>query len=299
MASLKDLRVRINSVKNTRKITSAMKMVAASKLRRAQEQAEAARPYAERMERMLGSLAAALGSATGAPALLSGTGKDDVHLVVVLTSDRGLCGGFNGSIVRGARAHIRKLLAAGKTVKLLTLGRKGRDQLKGEFAPIMFKAVDGLGKPRLRFEDGADVARLLVDMYAAGEFDVATLIYNRFKSAIVQELTVQQLIPFPVPTLSAEQLSAPTSAGVPAVYEFEPDETEILAELLPRNLAVQVFRAMLESFAGEQGARMAAMDNATRNAGDMINKLTLIYNRTRQAVITREMIEIVSGAEAV
>jgi F-type H+-transporting ATPase subunit gamma len=299
MASLKDLRVRINSVKNTRKITSAMKMVAASKLRRAQEQAEAARPYAERMERMLGSLAAALGSATGAPALLSGTGKDQVHLVAVLTSDRGLCGGFNGSIVRGARAHIRKLLAAGKTVKVLTIGRKGRDQLKGEFAPIMFKAVDGLGKPRLRFEEGADVARLLTDMYAAGEFDVATLIYNRFKSAITQELTVQQLIPFPVPTLTAEQLAAPTSAGVSAIYEFEPDESEILAELLPRNLAVQVFRAMLESFAGEQGARMAAMDNATRNAGDMINKLTLIYNRTRQAVITREMIEIVSGAEAV
>ena len=303
MPSLKDLRVRINSVKNTRKITSAMKMVAASKLRRAQEQAEAARPYAERMERMLGSLAAALGSATGAPALLSGTGKEDVHLVVVLTSDRGLCGGFNGSIVRGARYHIRKLLAAGKTVKLLTIGRKGRDQLKSEFAPLMFKAVDGLGKPRLRFEEGADVARLLVDMYAAGEFDVATLIYNRFKSAITQELTVQQLIPFPVPVNNggapAEQLAAPTSAGVPAVYEFEPDETEILADLLPRNLAVQVFRAMLESFASEQGARMAAMDNATRNAGDMINKLTLIYNRTRQAVITREMIEIVSGAEAV
>ncbi|MFN4282292.1 MAG: F0F1 ATP synthase subunit gamma [Alphaproteobacteria bacterium] len=299
MASLKDLRVRINSVKNTRKITSAMKMVAASKLRRAQEQAEAARPYAERMERMLGSLAAALGTSSGAPALLSGTGKDDVHLVVVLTSDRGLCGGFNGSIVRGARAHIRKLLAAGKTVKILTLGRKGRDQLKGEFAPLMFKAVDGIGKPRLRFEEGADVASLLADMYAAGEFDVATLIYNRFKSAITQELTVQQLIPFPVPAAPAEQLAAPASAGVPAIYEFEPDESEILADLLPRNLAVQVFRAMLESFAGEQGARMAAMDNATRNAGDMINKLTLVYNRTRQAVITREMIEIVSGAEAV
>jgi F-type H+-transporting ATPase subunit gamma len=299
MASLKDLRVRINSVKNTRKITSAMKMVAASKLRRAQEQAEAARPYAVRMERMLGSLATALGEATGAPPLLAGNGKDAVHLVVVMTSDRGLCGGFNGSVARGARAYIRKLLASGKTVKLMTVGRKGRDQLKNEFAPIMFKSVEGVGKPRLRFEDGADVAQLLADMYAAGEFDVATLVYNRFKSAITQELTIQQLIPFPVPAVPAAELAAPTSAGVPAVYEFEPDETEILAELLPRNLSVQIFRAMLESFAGEQGARMAAMDNATRNAGDMINKLTLIYNRTRQAVITREMIEIVSGAEAV
>jgi F-type H+-transporting ATPase subunit gamma len=298
MPSLKDLRVRINSVKNTRKITSAMKMVAASKLRRAQEQAEAARPYALRMERMLGSLAAALGESAGAPQLLAGNGKDDVHLVVVLTSDRGLCGGFNGSVVRGARAYIRKLLASGKTVKLMAIGRKGRDQLKGEFAPIMFKTVEGVGKPKLRFEEGAEVAQLLADMYAAGEFDVGTLIYNRFKSAITQELTIQQLIPFTVPAAPATE-TAMTSAGVPAIYEFEPDENEILADLLPRNLSVQVFRAMLESFAGEQGARMAAMDNATRNAGDMINKLTLNYNRTRQAVITREMIEIVSGAEAV
>ena len=297
MPSLKDLRVRINSVKNTRKITSAMKMVAASKLRRAQEQAEAARPYAERMERMLGSLAAGLGESAGAPKMLAGTGADKVHLVVVMTSDRGLAGGFNGSIARGARLHIRKLQAEGKEVKIITVGRKGRDAMRGEFGKLFLRTVEGIGRPRLRFEEGANLAALLTTMYEAGEFDVATLIYNRFKSAITQELTIQQLIPFPVP--AAAPGSAPAEAGVPAVYEFEPDEATILTELLPRNLAVQIFRAMLESNAGEQGARMAAMDSATRNAGDMINRLTLNYNRTRQAYITKEMIEIVSGAEAI
>jgi F-type H+-transporting ATPase subunit gamma len=296
MPSLKDLRVRINSVKNTRKITSAMKMVAASKLRRAQEQAEAARPYAERMERMLGSLAAGLGESAGAPRMLAGTGSDRVHLVVVMTSDRGLAGGFNSSIARGARSHIRRLLGEGKEVKLVTVGRKGRDALKGEFGRLFVQIIDGVGRPRLRFEEGANVAALLTSMYETGDFDVATLIYNRFKSAITQELTIQQLIPFPVP---AAVPGAAAEAGVPAVYEFEPDEATILTELLPRNLAVQIFRAMLESHAGEEGARMAAMDSATRNAGDMINRLTLNYNRTRQAYITREMIEIVSGAEAI
>ena len=297
MPSLKDLRVRINSVKNTRKITSAMKMVAASKLRRAQEQAEAARPYAERMERMLGSLAAGLGESAGAPKMLAGTGSDKVHLVVVMTSDRGLAGGFNGSIARGARVHIRRLLSEGKEVKIITIGRKGRDALRGEFGRLFIRGIEHVGRPRLRFEEGADVAALLTTMYEAGEFDVATLIYNRFKSAITQELTVQQLIPFPVP--AAAPGAAAADAGVPAVYEFEPDEATILTELLPRNLSVQIFRAMLESFAGEQGARMAAMDAATRNAGEMINRLTLNYNRTRQAYITKEMIEIVSGAEAI
>ena len=296
MPSLKDLRVRINSVKNTRKITSAMKMVAASKLRRAQEQAEAARPYAERMERMLGSLAAGLGESAGAPKMLSGTGADKVHLVVVMTSDRGLAGGFNGSIARGARTHIRKLLAEGKEVKVVTIGRKGRDALKGEFARLYLRNIENIGRPRLRFEEGANVAELLTGLFEAGEFDVATLVYNRFKSAITQELTIQQLIPFPVP---AAVPGAAVEGGVPAVYEYEPDEATILTELLPRNLAVQIYRAMLESNAGEQGARMAAMDAATRNAGDMINRLTLNYNRTRQAYITKEMIEIVSGAEAI
>ena len=296
MPSLKDLRVRINSVKSTRKITSAMKMVAASKLRRAQEQAEAARPYAERMERMLGSLAAGLGESAGAPKMLAGTGADKVHLVVVMTSDRGLAGGFNSSIARGARSHIRRLLSDGKEVKLVIIGRKGRDALKGEFGRLFVQTIDGVGRPRLRFEEGANVAALLASMFEAGDYDVATLIYNRFKSAITQELTIQQLIPFPVP--AAVPGAATAEAGVPAVYEFEPDEATILTELLPRNLAVQIFRAMLESRAGEEGARMAAMDAATRNAGDMLNKLTQNYNRTRQAYITREMIEIVSGAEA-
>lgn len=296
MPSLKDLRVRINSVKNTRKITSAMKMVAASKLRRAQEQAEAARPYAERMERMLGSLAAGLGESAGAPKMLAGTGSDATHLVIVMTSDRGLAGGFNGSIARGARYYIRKLLSEGKTVKVVTIGRKGVAALKGEFGRLFVRGIDNIGRPRLRFEEGANVAALLTTMFEAGEFDVATLIYNRFKSAITQELTVQQLIPFPVNAVAA---GAQAEGGVPAVYEFEPDEATILTELLPRNLAVQIFRAMLESYAGEQGARMAAMDSATRNAGDMINRLTLNYNRTRQAYITKEMIEIVSGAEAI
>jgi F-type H+-transporting ATPase subunit gamma len=242
---------------------------------------------------MLGSLAGSLVGGAGAPILLSGTGKQQVHLVIVATSDRGLCGGFNSSVVRGARAFIRGLLNQGKTVKILTVGRKGRDQLKGEFGRLMVKSFDGIGKPRLTFQNGLTIATEIRRMLDGGEFDVCTLIYNRFKSAISQVLTTQQLIPLELPAATSAG-----SAGPQATYEFEPDDTAILDEILPLNLAVQTYRALLESFAGEQGARMAAMDNATRNAGDMINKLTLNYNRTRQAVITREMIEIVSGAEA-
>ncbi|MGE5539549.1 MAG: F0F1 ATP synthase subunit gamma [Gemmatimonas sp.] len=294
MASLKDLRVRIKSVRNTRKITSAMKMVAASKLKRAQDQAESARPYAERMERMLASLAMSVAGTPGAPLLLGGTGHDNVHLVVVMTSDRGLCGAFNSSVVRGARVFIRSLLEQGKTVRILTIGRKGRDQLKGEFGRLIVKSFDGIGKPRLTFQDGLTIAGEIRRMLEAGEFDVATLIYNRFKSAISQVLTTQQLVPLALPAAVAA-----TGSGPQATYEFEPDDSDILDAILPLNLAVQTYRALLESFAGEQGARMAAMDNATRNAGEMINRLTLNYNRTRQAVITKEMIEIVSGAEAI
>lgn len=296
MASLKDLRNRIASVKSTQKITAAMKMVAASKLKRAQDQAEAARPYAERMERMLGSLAAAVGGRAGAPKLLSGTGRDQVHLLVVVTADRGLCGGFNGQVIRGTRVLVRRLQAEGKEVKLLCVGRKGRDGLKRDFARLIVETMEGLTRRRVEFTTAAEIGDKVAEMFADGAFDICTVIYNRFKSAIVQEFTAQQLIPFPPPE-AKEADAAP--AGPHAIYEFEPEEEEILAELLPRNLGVQMYRSLLESYAGEQGARMAAMDNATRNAGEMIGRLTLHYNRTRQASITREMIEIVSGAEAV
>ncbi len=296
MPSLKDLRQRIDSVKSTQKITSAMKMVAAAKLRRAQEQAEAARPYAERMDRMLGSLAASLASAKGASPLLAGTGRDDVHLIVVMSSDRGLCGGFNSSIVRDARRLISQLLADGKQVKILTVGRKGWSQLRRDYASLIVESIEDVGRQRLGFEDAQGIATKIDEMFEAGEFDVCTLIYNRFKSAISQIVTRQQLVPFPVEGLEAE---AKESDGASVVYDYEPDETEILDVLLPRNLSVQVFRALLENSASEQGARMSAMDNATRNAGEMIDNLTLNYNRTRQAVITKELIEIISGAEAV
>jgi len=294
MPSLKDLRIRINSVKSTQKITSAMKMVAAAKLRRAQEQAEAARPYAERMERMLGSLAASMAGQEGAPALLAGTGKDTVQLVVVMTSDRGLCGGFNSSIVRGARRLIRDLRSTGKTVKILCIGRKARDQLRRDFGDFIIGTIEDIAKPRLTFEGADGVARRIAQMFEAGEFDVCTIIYNRFKSAMTQIVTLQQLIPFALP---AAQAGAETAlAG--AIYEYEPDETEILAQLLPRNLSVQIYKALLENRASEEGARMTAMDSATRNASDMINRLTINYNRSRQAHITKELIEIISGAEA-
>lgn len=293
MPSLKDLKIRINSVKNTQKITAAMKMVAAAKLRRAQEQAEAARPYAERMERVLGSLASAMIGKDGAPALLAGNGKDQTHLVVVMTSDRGLCGGFNSTIVRGARRLIRGLKNDGKTVKILCVGRKGRDQLKREFPSDIIGTVEDIAKPRLTFDASNQVAIRIRQMFERGEFDVCTLIYNKFKSAITQIVTVQQLIPF-APKAANENAAAPTAS-----YEYEPDEAEILAELLPRNVGMQVYRALLENGASEQGSRMTAMDNATRNAGEMIRKQTLVYNRTRQAQITKELIEIISGAEAV
>jgi F-type H+-transporting ATPase subunit gamma len=291
MPSLKTFRVRIASVKSTQKITAAMKMVAAAKFRRAQEQAVAARPYAERMARVLGSLSAAVSGGEG-PALLSGTGKDRVQLVIVAGSDRGLCGGFNSTIVRGARQFIRQLLAEGKTVKILCLGRKTRDQLRRDYAKHIVETIDELGKKRLSFADAQRVTGRVLALYEAGEFDVATIFYNRFKSAISQIVTKQQLIPFPV-EVGAE---APSEGG--AIYEFEPDEQEILADLLPRNLAIQIFRALLENAASEQGARMTAMDNATRNAGDMIKKLSIQYNRQRQAAITKELIEIISGADA-
>jgi len=294
MASLKDLRNRIASVKSTRKITSAMKMVAAARLRRAQEQAEAARPYAQRMDRMLAALAANVQGRAGAPPLLAGSGSNAVHLVVVVTSDRGLCGAFNSSVARGARLLIRQLLADGKTVKILCVGRKGRDQLRRDYGRLVIETFEGIGRKMLSFEDAERVSRRIAELFGAGEFDVCTIFYNQFKSAISQIVTRQQLIPF---ASSAAEPSGEDKA-VRGVYEFEPEEEEILAELLPRNLAIQVYRALLESNAGEHGARMTAMDNATRNAGEMIGKLTLTYNRTRQAFITKELIEIISGAEA-
>jgi F-type H+-transporting ATPase subunit gamma len=293
MPSLKDLRLRIVSVKSTRKITAAMKMVAASKLRRAQSSAEAARPYAVRMERMLGALASSLAGQSGAPKLLAGTGQDDVHLVVVTTSDRGLCGGFNGSIVRSTRALVAELQAKGKTVKLLTVGRKGRDQLRRDFGHLYVETFEGIGRKGVTFSEANNIAEKITAMFEAGEFDVCTVVYNRFQSAISQVVTRQQMVPFPVPELKEDG-----DAASKAIYEFEPSEEAILADLLPRNLAVQIFRSLLESNASEQGARMTAMDNATRNAGDMINSLSIRYNRSRQAQITKELIEIISGAEA-
>lgn len=295
MPSLKDLKNRIASVQSTRKITSAMKMVAASKLRRAQEQAEASRPYAERMGRMLTSLAANVQSGAGGPKLMTGTGSDQVHLLVVISSDRGLCGAFNGSIVREARRQIQRLQGEGKTVKVLTVGRKGRDQLRRDYASLIVETYEEVGRRKLSFADADMVANKVNEMYEAGEFDVCSVVYNKFKSAISQIVTIQQLIPFAVPETAAVEGAAD---DVKPIYEFEPDEEQILAELLPRNLSIQVYRALLESAASEQGARMTAMDNATRNAGDMINRLTLTYNRTRQAYITKELIEIISGAEA-
>jgi F-type H+-transporting ATPase subunit gamma len=291
MATLKTLRMRIASVKSTQKITSAMKMVAAAKLRRAQEQAEAARPYATRMGRMLGSLAGSMTAGAGAPKLLSGTGADKVHLMVVCTSDRGLCGGFNSSIVRMARVEIRKLQAEGKTVKILCVGRKGLAQLRRDYASLIVGAVEDVGRKRMTFAEAQRVSDKVLSMFDAGEFDVAALYFARFKSAMTQIPTRLQLVPF-----VAAEAGAPDSG---ASYEYEPEEGEILAALLPRNLAVQVYGGLLENAASEQGARMSAMDSATRNAGDMIKKLTLVYNRSRQASITKELIEIISGAEAV
>jgi len=302
MPSLKSLRLRITSVKSTQKITKAMKMVAAAKLRRAQAQAEAARPYATRMERMIGSLANSVRGLPGAPRLLAGTGREEVHLLVAVTADRGLCGGFNSAINRATRNKARALAAAGKTVKILTVGRKGRDYLRREHARLLVGHVDFVGKKVIGFADAEAIATQIAEMLGRAEFDVCTLIYNRFKSVISQIVTEQQLVPMTVAEDGAAASAAAASAaaaGPRATYEYEPSEEQILAQLLPRNLSVQIYRALLESAAGEQGARMSAMDSATRNAGEMIGKLTLTYNRTRQAMITKELIEIISGAEAV
>jgi F-type H+-transporting ATPase subunit gamma len=293
MATLKELRVRIRSIRSTQKITSAQKMVAASRLRRAQEQAEAARPYAQRMERMLGSLAASLKGQVNAAPLLAGTGSDQVHLLVVATSDRGLAGGFNATIIRETRRTIRELEGQGKTVKLLTIGRKGRDALRRDHGKRMVESRIEVGRPRLRFDEAQAIAETLLALFADKQFDVCTVIYNHFRSAISQIITKQQLIPFSPPAANDN-----AEAANRGVYEFEPEEEAILKGLLPRNLAVQLYTALLDSIASEWGARMTAMDNATRNAGDIIKTLNTIYNRSRQAAITKELIEIISGAEA-
>jgi len=291
MPSLKDLRNRIASVKATRKITKAMQMVAAAKLRRAQEAATAARPYAERMDAMLANLGRRA-NRDSAPKLLVGTGKDEVHLLVVMTAERGLCGGFNSNIAKLARADAVRLRGEGKTVKIITVGRKGADNLRRDLGNRIVDRVDLRGHKQITFAIASDIASKVLALFDAGEFDVATLYFSEFKSVITQKPTALRLIPARIPEAGA------AAAGAEAAYEFEPDENEILADLLPRNLATQVYRGLLENAASEQGARMSAMDSATRNAGDMIDRLTLNYNRTRQAMITKELIEIISGAEA-
>ncbi|MBF0249730.1 MAG: F0F1 ATP synthase subunit gamma [Alphaproteobacteria bacterium] len=299
MPSLKDLKNRIDSVKSTRKITSAMKMVAAAKLRRSQEAAEAGRDYTLRMDRMVQSLAASFAGVDGAPELLAGNGADQTHLLVVFTSDRGLCGGFNGSIVRETRRRIADLKSRGKTVKILCVGRKGRDQLKGDHKSLIVDAVTGLGgKSGIQYAEATQLRDKITGMFEAGEFDVCSILFNRFQSAMTQVVTLKQLIPFTASAVNDPGVKAGDEGGLKASYIFEPEEEEILKALLPKNLGVQVFQALLESAASEHGARMTAMDNATRNAGEMIHNLTLTYNRTRQAYITKELIEIISGAEA-
>ncbi len=292
MPSLKDLKNRIDSVKSTRKITKAMQMVAAAKLRRAQDAAESARPYAERMEVVMSGLAASVGGSDSAPRLIAGTGSDQVHMLVVMTSERGLCGGFNSSIVKAARLKIQELQAAGKTVKIITLGKKGREQLKRDYAKLFVDHIDMTEVKRVGYGDAAGIARALMDRYDAGEFDVCTIFFNKFVSVITQEPTVKQIIPA---TFDASQEE---EAGTSALYDYEPSEEGVLADLLPRGVSTQIFTALLENAASEEGARMSAMDNATRNAGEMIDKLTIEFNRSRQAVITNELIEIISGAEA-
>ena len=289
MPNLKDLKTRIDSVKSTRKITKAMQMVAAAKLRRAQEAAEAGRPYADRMNAVMANLAGASASADNAPKLLAGSGDDQVHLLVVATSERGLCGGFNSSIAKLARAKAKELIDAGKTVKIITVGKKGREQLKRDLSDKMINHVDLSEVKKLGYVHASDIATDIIARFNAEEFDVATIFYNKFESVMNQIPTKLQLIP--------AKFETEEGADVP-LYEYEPSETEILADLLPRALSTQVFTALLENGASEHGARMSAMDNATRNAGDMIDKLTIVYNRSRQAAITNELIEIISGAEA-
>ncbi len=296
MASLKDLRNRITSVKATQKITKAMQMVAAAKLRRAQMAAEAGRPFAEKMAAVLGNLAGNLVAGAGAPRLLTGTGADQTHLLVICTGDRGLCGAFNSSIVRLAlREHVQKLQAEGKTVKIMTVGKKGYDLLRRQYRDQIIESMDIRGNKPVDYAFASEIAEKIVARYDAGEFDVATLFYSEFRSVISQVPTAQRLIPAELPATSGQETA---KAGGTAALEFEPSEEAILQTLLPQNLAVQVYRALLENAASEQGARMSAMDSATRNAGEMIKKQTLVYNRTRQAMITKELIEIISGAEA-
>jgi len=291
MPSLKDLKTRIESVKSTRKITKAMQMVAAAKLRRAQEAAEAGRPYAEKMAAVIGGLAASVGGSDSAPRLLAGTGQDQTHLLVVMTAERGLCGGFNSSIARLAKARIAELTAQGKTVKVLTVGKKGREQLRRDYANLLIDHVDLSEVKRVGYENAASIAKDVMARFDAGEFDVATIFYNRFQSVISQIPTAQQIIP-------AVFEDAAEDVGAETPYDYEPSEEAILSDLLPIGVTTQIFTALLENGASEQGARMSAMDNATRNAGDMIDKLTIEFNRSRQAVITNELIEIISGAEA-
>jgi F-type H+-transporting ATPase subunit gamma len=302
MPSLKEFRNRIASVKSTRKITSAMKMVAASKLKRAQEQAQASQPYATAMAAMMARVAAGVSAGPGSPKLLIGTGRDDVHLLVVVTSDRGLCAGFNANLIRAARNEARRLEKEGKTVKLVCVGRKARDVLRREFGERIIQSFTGIsGKIRIGFTDADQISQFILEQFSAGAFDVCTLYYNQFRSVLLQKPTGQRLIPFAATggDKAPEQDNAKKAdEGRPLSYEFEPDEDIILGQLLPRNLGVQIFRALLDSAAGEQAARMTAMDNATRNAGDLIKKYTLQYNRARQAYITKELIEIISGAEA-
>ncbi len=293
MASLKDLKNRIDSVKATQKITKAMQMVAAAKLRRAQMAAESARPYAERMDAVLANISTAMDGRDDAPALMSGTGDDKVHLLVVCTAERGLCGGFNSSISRLARKHISELLSNGKTVKILCVGKKGYDALKREFGDKILDVIDHREVKRVGFENAQAIGKRVISMFDDGEFDVCTLFYSRFQTVMTQIPTAQQIIPVSLPDSEGDAAEASD-----AIYDYEPSEEEILGDLLPRNLSVQIFRALLENGASEQGARMSAMDSATRNAGEMIDKLSLTYNRQRQAQITKELIEIISGAEA-
>ena len=290
MPSLKDLKNRIESVKNTRKITKAMQMVAAAKLRRAQEAAEAGRPYAKRFNAVLGSLAASVGVSDSAPMLLRGTGSDQTHLLVVMTAERGLCGGFNSNIAKLAKQHAADLVASGKTVKIITVGKKGRDSMKRDLGDHYIEHVDLSEVKRIGYSNAQDIAKGVLSRFEAGEFDVATIFYARFINVVSQVPTAQQIIP--------ASFEATEGDAAATLYDYEPDEEAILADLLPRGVATQIFSALLENGASEQGARMSAMDNATRNAGDMIDKLTIEYNRSRQAVITNELIEIISGAEA-
>jgi len=294
MASLKDLRIRISSVKATRKITKAMQMVAAAKLRRAQEAATAARPYAERMDQMMGNLGARIPNKQGVSPLLVGTGKDDVHLLVVMTGERGLAGGFNTNIAKLARTHANRLIARGKTVKMLMVGRKGAEALKREFGKLYVDRIDLRSVRQLTFAHADDIGQRVRTMFEAGEFDVATLFFAEFKSVISQVPTALQLIPAKLPEETKEEVSGPV-----AIHDYEPSEEDVLGYLVDLNISTQIFRGLLENLASFYGAQMSAMDSATRNAGEMIDKLTLTYNRTRQAQITKELIEIISGAEAI